>query len=78
MFKLVTIVLRSFTALFILDTIRTLYLSDNDFETFPADIAKLKELQVVSALSTVTFQKPLSFSSAWLMLVCVELADIVS
>lgn len=31
------------------DTLRSLYISDNDFETFPSDVHKLKELQVFSA-----------------------------
>lgn len=29
-------------------TLRALYLSDNDFETIPADIEKLSKLQIVS------------------------------
>ena len=36
--------------LFTGETLRSLYISDNDFETFPSDIQKLKELQVVSFL----------------------------
>lgn len=31
-----------------LDSIRALYLGDNDFEKLPADFGKLKNLQVVS------------------------------
>lgn len=34
---------------FVLDTLRALYIGDNDFEHFPADIIKLKELQIFSA-----------------------------
>jgi len=33
---------------FVAETLRALYLSDNDFETLPADIGKLVNLQIVS------------------------------
>jgi len=34
------------------ETLRALYLGDNDFETLPADIGKLVNLQIVSNSST--------------------------
>lgn len=34
--------------LFFIETLRALYLGDNDFETLPADIDKLINLQIVS------------------------------
>jgi len=34
--------------LFAAETLRALYLADNDFETLPADIGKLVNLQIVS------------------------------
>lgn len=33
---------------FFSDTLRALYLGDNDFEMFPEEIGKLKNLQIVS------------------------------
>ena len=36
--------------IFILASIRALYLGDNDFEKLPADFGKLKHLQVVSTI----------------------------
>lgn len=33
---------------FISDTLRALYLGDNDFEVLPPEIGKLKNLQIVS------------------------------
>jgi len=36
------------TMLFAAETLRALYLADNDFETLPADIGKLVNLQIVS------------------------------
>jgi len=33
------------------ETLRALYLADNDFETLPADIGKLVNLQIVSISS---------------------------
>jgi len=35
---------------FVAETLRALYLADNDFETLPADIGKLVNLQIVSAV----------------------------
>ena len=32
----------------VVETLRVLYLGDNDFETFPAGLGKLKNLQIVS------------------------------
>jgi len=36
---------------FVSGTLRALYLADNDFETLPADIGKLINLQIVSMIS---------------------------
>ena len=33
------------------DSLRALYLGDNDFETIPPEIGRLKNLQIVSCLS---------------------------
>ena len=30
------------------DSLRALYLGDNDFETFPPEVGRLKNLQIVS------------------------------
>lgn len=35
---------------FCLETLRALYLGDNDFETLPPEIGQLKNLQIVSKL----------------------------
>lgn len=34
----------------VLETLRALYLGDNDFETIPSEIGQLKNLQIVSKL----------------------------
>lgn len=41
-------VLLNVTLLTVSDTLRALYLGDNDFETIPPDICKLVNLQIVS------------------------------
>ena len=38
---------------FDVDTLRALYLGDNDFETFPPEIGRLKNLQIVSYINHV-------------------------
>lgn len=35
---------------YFLETLRALYLGDNDFETIPPEIGQLKNLQIVSKL----------------------------
>lgn len=37
-----------------LETLRALYLGDNDFEVLPAEIGNLKNLQIVSLLPPLT------------------------
>lgn len=37
----------------ILETLRALYLGDNDFETIPPEIGQLKNLQIVSKLKLI-------------------------
>lgn len=36
---------------FMMETLRALYLGDNDFETVPAEVGNLKNLQIVSCVS---------------------------
>jgi len=45
----VRIVLYTEIDLFVAETLRALYLADNDFETLPADIGKLINLEIVSS-----------------------------
>lgn len=40
---------------FMLETLRALYLGDNDFETIPSEIGQLKNLQIVSKLKMFFF-----------------------
>lgn len=47
------LVTSSLTFVYVADTLRALYLGDNDFETVPADIAKLINLQIVSKLEMI-------------------------
>lgn len=41
------VVLSKITFLFISATLRGLYFADNDFETFPEEVSRLKDLQIV-------------------------------
>lgn len=41
---------------FMMETLRALYLGDNDFECIPANVGNLKNLQIVSLIAGVLFR----------------------